>query len=539
MNGVEIRRCGRRRRFSGLLWTCCLNGVLYVIAAYRDDLQASDHTCSAHSLFRAKLLSLRRTHTIFLTSYRLLTTSQVAKAELTKIRQTVGYGRPKVIRIVELTLFTAQLRTRRSQYPRSRTGTLEEAVCSLDSGSAHRRSRSREGSLGRTDNNAGPGCMAEEPSRDPRGQSEETVITECLHFSDKQGDSNIYPYFSSPPLYERATLDILGAEIEDGSSLSEDTAHCFNCGSIYHFVSSCSTPHNVELIALSRQMYNFFKPSQQVEQTTVSAAAEYKRQRHQWIGSFEPGQVRGPLLCEALGLRDDDVSSDAPWFKNMADWGYPSGWYSEGDPREQIMLHIDSLFVEDLNFGEGSHSLAIFGDDAAAEVLDIGALPVHWHKPLHPSRREDIGGPQDPRKSPDLRFEWSKQDELGRRRRWATYPSTYFSSDLLPVYNGARLPPVLPTTSSTFTTERHLLWKQILNDDSSPRIRGLQDTANGPQPDTSPPPPPTVPAPPLPPSPLTTRTISMKSDDAALGAHMLSNASRDGESDMELSDSDT
>jgi zinc finger CCHC domain-containing protein 8 len=380
--------------------------------------------------------------------------------------------------------------------------------------------------------------MAEEPSRDPRGQSEETVITECLHFSDKQGDLNIYPHFSSPPLYERSTLDILGAEIEDGSSLSEDVVHCFNCGSIYHFVSSCSTPHNVELIALSRQMYNFFKPSPHVEQTTISAAAEFKRQRRQWIDSFEPGQVRGPLLREALGLRDDDVSSDAPWLKNMADWGYPSGWYSEEDPREQMIWHIDSLFVENLNLGEGSHTLAIFGDDAA-EVLDIAALPVHWHKPSRPSPREDIGGPQEPRKSPDLSVEQSKQVELGRYRRWATYPSTYFSSDLLPVYNGARLPPILPTTSSTFTTERHLLWKQILNDASSTHVRRLQDTENGSQPDTSPPPPPTAPAPPLPPSPLAARTISMKADDAPPGAHMLSNASGGGESDMELSDSDT
>jgi len=331
-------------------------------------------------------------------------------------------------------------------------------------------------------------------------------------------------------------LDILGAEIEDGSSLSEDVGHCFNCGSIYHFVSSCSTPHNVELIALSRQMHNFFKPSQRVEQTTVSAAAEFKRQRRQWIDTFEPGQVRGPLLREALGLRDEDVSSDAPWLKNMADWGYPSGWYSEGDPREQVIWHIDSLFVEDLNLGEGSHSLAIFGDDAA-EVLDIAALPVH--KLSRPSRREDIDGPQDPRESPDLSVERSKQVELGRCRRWATYPSTYFSSDLLPVYNGARLPPILPTTSSTFTTERHLLWKQILNDASSARIRGLQDTENGSQPDTSPPPPPIAPAPPLPPSPLTALTISMEADDVPLGTQMLSNASGDGESDMELSDSDT
>jgi zinc finger CCHC domain-containing protein 8 len=378
--------------------------------------------------------------------------------------------------------------------------------------------------------------MAEGPSRESGRQFEETVIIECPFFSDQQGEPNIiHPHFSSLPLYERSTSDILGAETNDGSPVDEDTSRCFNCGSIYHLVSSCSTPHNVELIALSRQMYNFFKPSQHVEQMTVSAAVEFKRLRRRWIDSFEPGHVRGPLLREALGLRDDDVGAEAPWLKNMADWGYPSGWFSERNPQEQVVQQIDSLFVENPELGKGSHSLAIFGDDAT-EVLDIAALPIHKY-----SSHEDIDKLQDLRESPSSEVDPSKQAELGRYRRWATYPSTYFSSSLLPVYNGARLPPILPTTSSTFTSERHLLWKQILNDTAGTRIRRLRDTGNDFQRHISPPPPPPpiAPPPPSPPPPPPAPAINMKADGASPGAHTLSNASGDGGSDMELSDSDT
>ena len=378
--------------------------------------------------------------------------------------------------------------------------------------------------------------MAEEPFRDTGRQFQEAIITdsEGLLFSDKQGDPNDYPCLSSPTIYERCTSDVLGAEIEDGPSLDEGVSHCFNCGSTRHMVSSCPTPNNVELIALSRQMYNFFKPSHSVEQMTISAAAEFKRQRYQWVDSFEPGRVCGPLLREALGLHDDDVGSDAPWLKNMADWGYPSGWFSKEDPREQVVRQIDSLFVESLDLGEGSHSLTIFSDDAV-EVLDIDALPVH-----KPPRREDIDRLQDPRDSPVIWVGQPTQVEVERCRRWASYPTTYFSSDLLPVYNGTRLPPILPTTSSTFTTERHLLWDRILNDTASTRIRGhaSHDIGNRSQHNLSSPPPPIAPPPPLPPLPRPAPVVNMKADDAPPGAHKLSTASRDGESDMELSDSD-
>ncbi|KAH9966545.1 hypothetical protein BC827DRAFT_1264513 [Russula dissimulans] len=357
--------------------------------------------------------------------------------------------------------------------------------------------------------------MAEDRMWDS-GQLQETVITEYLFFNDQQRDSSCYPHLSTPPLYERCTSDVLGDEAEDASSLDESVSHCFNCGSALHVVSSCPTPHNIELIALSRQMYHFFKPSRHIEPMTISAAAEFKHRRRQWISSFEPGHVRGSLLREALGLHDDD-ESDPPWLKNMADWGYPSGWFSEVDPRERILQQIDDLFVETFDPREGDHSLVIVNDDAI-EVLDIGAPHVY-------GRSQGINSV--------IRLDRAPH---GVCRRWATYPPTHFSSDHLPVYNGMRLPPILPTTSSTFTSERHLLWERILhNAADSARIQRLvpQDIS---QHEPFPPSPTTLPPPLPPPSPP---VGGSEVDDALRGAHQPPHMSSDGESDMEMSDSDS
>jgi zinc finger CCHC domain-containing protein 8 len=373
--------------------------------------------------------------------------------------------------------------------------------------------------------------MAEDLGWHSGGQFQEAVIIEPpLFIIDEQGDhpSNCL-YLTSPFLYEQCTSDVLGAETDDRSSLDADVSHCFNCGSTQHLVSSCPVPYNTELIALSRQMYNFFKPSRFTEPMTLSAAAEFKLQRRQWIDSFEPGHIRSSLLREALGLHDDDVSSDHPWLKKMADWGYPSGWFSEKNPRDRVVRRIDGLFMENVDLEEGDHSLTIFSDDGV-EILDIGTPSV-----LKPFRLKDSEKVQDPRACPVVQLDQAEQIELGRSRRWATYPSTYFSSDLLPVYNGTRLPPVLPATSSTFTGERHLLWKRILHDVNNTPMQGLGKV---PQHGFSSPPLPIAPPPPLPPLPPPTPGDNSEVEDAPPGTHQ-ADTSRDGESDMEISDSDS
>jgi len=373
--------------------------------------------------------------------------------------------------------------------------------------------------------------MAEDPGWHSGGQFQEAVITEFSIFIDEHGDPSNYLYSTSPPSYERCRPDILGAEIDGGSSVDEAVSRCFNCGSTHHVVSSCPAPHNTELIALSRQMYNFFKPSRVIEPMTLSAAAEFKHQRYEWIDSFEPGRIRNPLLREALSLHDDDVCSNLPWLKNMAVWGYPSGWFSEHDPREQVLQRIDNLFVETVDPGEFDHTLSIFGDDAV-EVLDIGRiLDISASPVCKPFRRQDVEEVHE------------EQVELGYSRRWATYPPTYFSSDLLPVYNGTRLPPIQPSTSSTFTGERHLLWERILHDDAdsaqSQRFVS-QDIGKVLHHNSLSPPLPVAPPPPLPPLPPSTPAASSEVDDARARAHQ-ADTLRDGksESDMEMSDSDS
>ena len=370
--------------------------------------------------------------------------------------------------------------------------------------------------------------MAEDLGWRSGEQFQEAVIAEFSIFVDDHGDLSNYLYSesTSPTIYERCSPGILGAEIEGGSSSDEAISRCFNCGSTHHVVSSCSAPHNTELIALSRQMYNFFKPSRVIESMTLSAAAEFKHQRYEWIDNFEPGHIRNPLLREALGLRDDDVCSNLPWLKNMADWGYPSGWCSEQDPQEQVLQRIDNLFVETVDPEEFDHTLCIFGDDTV-EMLDISASSVR--KPFHHEDIEEVH---------------EKQAELVHRRRWATYPSTYFSSDLLPVYNGTRLPPIQPATSSTFTGERNLLWGRILHDADSTQSQRLvsQDIRKVLQHNTLSPPLPFAPPPPLPPLPPPAPAAGPEVEDLppSLRAHQ-ADTSRDGksESDMEMSDSDS
>jgi zinc finger CCHC domain-containing protein 8 len=367
--------------------------------------------------------------------------------------------------------------------------------------------------------------MAEDPGWHSGGQFQEAAIAEFIIFIDEHGDLSNHLYSTPPPIYERCSPDVLGAEIEGGSSLDEAVSRCFNCGSTHHIVSSCPAPHDTELIALSRQMYNFFKPSRVIESMTLSAAAEFKHRRYKWIGSFEPGSIRDHLLREALGLHDDDVCSNLPWLKNMAVWGYPSGWFSEHDPREQVLQRIDSLFVETVDPGEFDHTLSVFGDDAV-EILDISTWPVG--KPFH---RQDIGEVHE------------EQVELECSRRWATYPPTYFSSDLLPVYNGTRLPPIQPATSSTFTGERNLLWERILHDADSTQSQRLvsQDVGKVLRHNSLSPPLPTAPPPPLPPpAPPPAPAASSEIGDLLARAHQ-ADTSREGksESDMEMSDSDT
>jgi zinc finger CCHC domain-containing protein 8 len=193
------------------------------------------------------------------------------------------------------------------------------------------------------------------------------------------------------------------------------------------------------------------------------------------------------------------------------------------------------MFVETVDPGEGDLSLAIFGDDEV-EMLDVSASPVRKVPRCEETERE-----QDPRECPVIQLDQAKRVESGQSHRWATYPPTYFSSDLLPVYNGMCLPPIQPMTSSTFSSERHLLWERILHDadTESTQTQRLVSQYIGkvPQHSSLSAPLPIAPPPPLPPLPPPAPTTNLE-----VGAHqagMSEDGESDGESDMEMSDSDS
>lgn len=318
-------------------------------------------------------------------------------------------------------------------------------------------------------------------------------------------------------IYERHVHDILG---EAGASEEDDrdVRRCFNCGSPLHVVSSCPEPYNHRLVSLSRQLFNFFNDGNSGESRRIHEVEEWKRQRVEWLETFEPGHIRGPLLREALGLVGDDVGEYVEWLPNIAIWGYPKGWVGRHDPRLRVWQTIMEPLAEGGTRTDGEPiSFKIHGEMDIPEEL---VLPVS----LGSQSKASLESYHDDEETEES----ACSDISSSLRRWARYPETYFSSSILPVYNGLSLPPITsssPKQSSTFSTEREALWANIVNGRApavSLHFHPLRDEL--------PPPPPSSP-PPLPPEPC----------EAAIPLVPLAGNigdNNDGEVDMELSDSE-
>lgn len=116
--------------------------------------------------------------------------------------------------------------------------------------------------------------------------------------------------------YNRHTEHVLG-ERSAAHEDKHDIRRCFNCGSPSHVLSSCTEPYDRELVSLSRQLFNFFKSGSTGESLRIHEVGEWRRQRIEWLEAFEPGQIRGPLLREALGLEGDDLGNYVEWLQNI------------------------------------------------------------------------------------------------------------------------------------------------------------------------------------------------------------------------------
>jgi zinc finger CCHC domain-containing protein 8 len=361
-----------------------------------------------------------------------------------------------------------------------------------------------EGSGAGDDEGFGAGVVVEE---------EEEETTYCVDTTPVLIDcSSSYPdwnYWQGGPAYDRGVHEVLGDEEEDVESLynNTDVRRCFNCGSAEHTLSECPSPRNHALIALSRQLRTFHQSShRRGDAERIHIVEAYKQQRLDWLDYFEPGQIKGDLLREALGLTDNGDGGGEEWLKNMTIWGYPKGWVGYRDPRYEVMKRIEWEGCD--NDADDGDIFVIFGD-VDDEEISLAAPPQDDLDALDDSDSDsDVA---EPNKSTGSLLSVSPSPEPPPTlHRWACYPLTHFSSALLPIYTGFMLPAFRPM-SETFTIDRQTLWQNITDGNVPP-----------PPPSTSPPPLPPPPSSPPPPPPTT----------------VFPSEESDGEAEMDLSDSD-
>ncbi|EPQ57961.1 hypothetical protein GLOTRDRAFT_103928 [Gloeophyllum trabeum ATCC 11539] len=359
-------------------------------------------------------------------------------------------------------------------------------------------------------------------------------------------------------VYWIPALHLEGKEIAKGrwdAQTDDGRSRCFNCGSKEHMVSSCPLPLDRQLISLSRQLRNFYHELRDGpgQGRRFHVVEDWKNQRLRWLDEFEPGQVRGALLREALQLEDGDPGENAPWLKNIAVWGYPPGWTGERDPKEKVAMRIVDLDEEGGSDDADDESFFIFGERGDEEV-NI-KLPMVT---AEPSSLDDDGS--NINKTTEAVSAWGdvtterndaiEQTKRGvlavsgsrRVRRWAQYPSTYFSSELLPVYVGVALPPLSPAGDvpasadgdGTYTLDRETLWANILAGhrvgSAAHAVHLITTPGLPPAPPGSPPPPPPPPElPPPPPPPPISGTLNLRASSGSAQAD-------EDDKDMDLSD---
>lgn len=370
---------------------------------------------------------------------------------------------------------------------------MEEKVHLLDPSSSSRGQGNCQGQVGCPDGLPSTGRLAEAECR-----TSSELETEVF-FVDLGGALAWEPF----GVYVRGSEIVLGQEEHpDIPTPDNGSSRCFNCGSPDHIVNACSLPLNRAVVSLSRQYFYFYQSLRgDVQFQRIHVVEEWRRQRLEWLDAFEPGAIRGPLLLDALEDRDGE------WLANMAFWGYPSGWFSVEDPRERIRhLILSENGSDEADFG-ACGPFFIFGDDVDPETVEPSTESG--------SEGDDTGEEEssdDESTTLSLSSDAPQPDDQSTPipKRWAEYPSSHFSSHLLPVYNGIQLPPISHRGSSTYTRDRQELWHRLVSGSIPPRTTppwrlpgAFGVFTNLPHPISASPPPPSTTPPPLPPHPIT------------------------------------
>ena len=400
------------------------------------------------------------------------------------------------------------------QYPGQRPGKVEKEICLLDTCSPSRGQGDCQRSLGRTNGQSSSETVGSETI--PDGNRDDRQASELVLpiFAD------LFPYtngWESFGIYERTDTYVLGTQTENEDKDDVDPtiqSRCFNCGHPDHKVTDCPIRANRELIASSRQYHEFFQGARGLGNSQRFHAVEaWRQQRLDWLEEFEPGTVKGELLKDAISHSNDE------WLKNISVWGYPLGWVSYLDPRERVRDRIwnenNGDVVEEL---EAAEHFEIHGDEEIVELLsfnnsesDDEVMTKRTPTPTTITSRSP-----SPSISPSAPLLCSMPPI-----RWATYPTSYFSSQALVLYN----PPT-----------RNESWDSSVFNDTDAYLNQFSSSNQPPPPQDEPPP--------LPPGPpgfgRPQNTLHSSQFASTLVEIPKQDIQQDtlSECDMELSDSD-
>jgi len=336
-------------------------------------------------------------------------------------------------------------------------------------------------------------------------------------------------YWEQYGIYERAHEDVLGEEIDDSESqvVSNGLAtqsRCFNCGSLDHKVTECNFRLDRDLIALSRQYYQFFQGTFGLGHwKRIHTVEAWRQQRLDWAEEFEPGKIKGELLRDAL------ESSNEDWLRNISVWGYPLGWINQTDPRELVKSRIWAENDGDIDDEvEKSQFFEIHGDDDRVEnVLFRNVFQVSYNGEKIAANELSSGDELDDSKtisSSSFPGDGSKLTSLRPLVRWAEYPSSYFSSQHLIPYQ----PPQVISIET---------WANTSFEDSVAYLNQFQVPPPPPPTDEPPPLPPSYSPPPLPADPPPPPSHSSR-DPVIADRLAFPDLTDLSESDMDMSDSD-
>lgn len=370
------------------------------------------------------------------------------------------------------------------QYSGRGPGALEEEVCLLDPCAASRGQGNCQRSLGRADCDSSTremGSTTVPGTAVTIGDHDQSAVTgptspEPLFLIDTSGAIN--PWYESYicGIYQRHTDTVLGGEEFDKEEEEPDPVNlCFNCGSPDHSVPACPFRRDKELISLSRQYFNFYKELRgAVDHPRIYLAEGWRQQRLEWLNTFQPGQIKGPLLREAIGFGEGE------WLRNIATWGYPPGWISVLDPRDKVRARIWNEHL-DGGYDRSDEPFYIFGNLGEVEDVSENILSAGKSANTQPNGEDHSVDQGNQKTSP----------QTSTPIRWAAYPSTYFSSELLFAYTKQDAPSLSSIEwNAAFDSE----------DDYFAQLYG-QPPPPPDEPPPVPPPPPSSPPPPLPQSP--------------------------------------